>query len=105
MNVTFDSAPLAALCNSEQRLIERWGREHGRTVGRRLLDLAAIDAAHLDRLPDADVSTDGDGTTRITFGGQIVVDGVITEAKGRGRVAGDEDHMVITGVAVQGGGR
>jgi len=105
MDVTFDGAPLAALCNSEQRLAERWGQERGRTVGRRLLDLAAVDAADLDRLPDADVSTDGDGMTRIRFGGEIVVDGVITEADGGTRFAGDEDRMVITGVTVRGDGR
>ena len=105
MNVTFDSAPLAALCNSEQRLAERWGQECGRTVGRRLLDLAAVDAADLDRLPDADVSTDGDGTTKITFGGEIVVNGVITGADGRARTAGDKDCIVISAVAVRGGKR
>lgn len=105
MNVTFNSAPLAALCNSEQRLIERWGREHGTTVERRLLDLAAVDAAHLDRLPDAVVSTGGDATTRMTFGGRIVVDGVITEGSGHGPATGDEDRIVITGVTVRGGRR
>jgi hypothetical protein len=102
MNVVFGSASLAALCNSEKLLADRWGPGNGRTVGRRLLDLTAIDAAHLRRLPDTEVTTDGDGTTTITFADQIVVNGVITRANGRGRAAGDEDRMTITGVAVLG---
>lgn len=105
MNVTFDSASLAAECNSEQRLVERWGRERGRAVGRRLLDLAAVAAAYLDQLPDADVSADGHGATKITFGEEIVINGLITEADVRDRATGDEDRIVITGVAVRGGER
>ena len=41
MDVTFDSARLAALCNSDARIAARWGPDTAKTVGRRLLDLAA----------------------------------------------------------------
>ena len=102
MNLTFRSAALAALCNSEQRLIERWGAEAGRAVGRRLLDLAAIDADHLEGLPDVNVSTDGTRETTISFG-SIVVEGEITRGTRAAEAAADADGIVITRVGVQPG--
>src|SRR5947209_8432786 len=72
MNVSFSSAALAALCNSERRLTQRWGQETGRTIARRLLDLAAVDATALDRLPGAKIDTDGTGETTIMFGQAII---------------------------------
>jgi hypothetical protein len=97
MDVTFADASLAALCNSENNLARRWGTT-GRTVGRRLLELAASDAAALDRLPQAKVSENGMGETVIAFGTEIVIRGVIRTAGGP---AGD--GIVITGLDVQGG--
>lgn len=102
MDVTFSSAALAALCNSEERLTQRWGRDIGRVVGRRLLDLVAATAASLDRLPEAMVSVNGAGETTITFADAIVVRGVInpSNAGTRGTRA-EADHMMITGLDVQ----
>lgn len=105
MIVTFDSPTLAALCSSERRLIDRWGQDVGRTVGRRFLDLAAIEAVDIDRLPGAHVSGKGDGMSRLTFGGEIVIDGVITEADRHARTTGDEDRIVVTRVTVKPGAR
>ena len=101
MDVTFSSASLAALCNSERRLARRWGPEVGRTVARRLLDLVAVDAATLDRLPDASVSINGDGEATITFADEIVVRGVIGNSRDGARAArADADHMLITSLDV-----
>jgi hypothetical protein len=95
MDVNFSSAALAELCNSEHRLAGRWGRQAGRAVARRLLDLAAADAAAVCRLPGADVSTSGTGETTITFGQEIVIRGVIGDPGGAGRI-------LITGLHVNG---
>lgn len=103
MDVSFRSPALAALCNSEPRLTERWGVEDGRTVATRLLDLAAVDADQLRRLPQSQVTTNGAGETTMRFGERIVVVGVITRATPRGRVlSADSDRMVVIRVAVQG---
>ncbi len=77
MDVSFGSAPLAALCNSEHRLGERWGHDRGRSVGRRLLELAAVDAPDIARLPRADVTVAPSGETVIDFGGEVVVRGIV----------------------------
>lgn len=106
MDLTFRTAALAALCNSERGLARRWGPERGRTVARRLLDLAAADAATLDRLPGAQVSTDGAGETVVAFGDEIVVRGVIRSSDdGTRATRADADHMMITGLDVRGSSR
>jgi hypothetical protein len=87
MDVNFSSAALAELCNSEHRLARRWGRHTGRVVARRLLDLAAADAAVVCR---------GTGETTITFGQEIVIRGVIGDPGGAGRI-------LITSLHVNGG--
>ncbi|PZS37529.1 MAG: hypothetical protein DLM62_18695 [Pseudonocardiales bacterium] len=103
MDLTFSSAALAAVCNSERRLTQRWGLEVGRAVARRLLDLAATDAAALDRLPGARVSINGTGETAVTFGEAIVIRGVISiSTDGTCAPRSDADHMVITSLDVHG---
>lgn len=102
MDVTFSGAALAALCNSQRRLIQRWGPEVGRTVARRLLDLAAADAADVARLPGARVSIDGDGETTITFNEAIVVRGTIhNSSDGPPATRSDADCLVITSLGVR----
>lgn len=103
MDVSFRSPALAALCNSERRLAERWGVENGRTVATRLFDLAAVDADNVGSLPQAQVTKNGVGETTIRFGERIVIEGVITLATPRGRLlSADPDRMVVTRVAVEG---
>jgi hypothetical protein len=103
MDVTFSSAALAVLCNSERRLTQRWGPEIGRAVARRLLDLAATDAAALDRLPGARIITNGTGETTVTFGETIVIRGVISSSTNGTRARQpDADLMVITSLDVHG---
>jgi hypothetical protein len=103
MDVTFGSAALAELCNSERGLAQRWGQQAGRTVARRLLDLAAADAAAVCRLPEARVSTNGDGETTITFESRIVIRGVISDQDDVGRrVPACADRILITSVHVHG---
>jgi hypothetical protein len=95
MDVRFSRAALAALCNSERRLADRWGDEAGHMVGRRLVELCAADADTVLRLPGASVDHNGTGETVIDFGivtirGQISTDG----ASG--------DRIVISSIDVQG---
>jgi hypothetical protein len=97
MDVTFDSADLARLCNSEQLLARRFGAEMGRAVARRLWDLTAIDAAAVGRLPETVVESDGSGETRLTFGGSVLVRGVVTLRR-QSRAGADSDGMLITSV-------
>lgn len=106
MDIAFGSAALAALCNSEERLAQRWGPVVGKSVGCRLFDLVASTAATLDRIPEAEVTVNSAGETTITFSQRIVIRGVINGAVVR--VSGsraDADHMVITSVGVQGSDR
>ena len=96
MVVTFHSAELAALCNSQRRLVNRWGADAGHTVCRCLLEIGAADSTSLDRLPRAEVSDNGRGETIIDFGDEVVVRGVIS-ADGY-----DGERIVITSLKVQG---
>jgi hypothetical protein len=103
MDLSFDNAALATLCNSERRLIQRWGAETGRTVARRLLELAAADAATVDRLPGTSVTIDGGGDITIIFADSIVVRGVLTKSGyGPKRTQQSGEHIVITSLSVQG---
>ncbi len=103
MDVSFASKGLAALCSSEQRMAERWGPTMGRTVGRRLLDLAAVTAATISRIPTAVVATDGKGDTTITFQDVIVMHGFISSGGTTGRGAADPDQFVIQSIEMQEG--
>jgi hypothetical protein len=106
MDVSFGSAALAELCNSEHRLAQRWGRPAGRVVARRLLDLAAADAAAVCHLPEADISINGDGETTITFGQGIVIRGVIGDPDDTGWPArASTDCILITSLHVHGSER
>ena len=96
MDITFGSAALAALCNSERRLADRWGADTGRTVGRRLYELGSADPHNLDRLPRTSVSVDGHGETVIDFDGEVIVRGRLSTGGARG------DCIMITSLEVQG---
>ncbi len=101
MDLTFGSSALAGLCNSERRLVERWGADLGRLVARRLLDLSAVDAAAILRLPGARMVS-ANGQTVITFHGIILVRGVINSINGSGAAIPGADSMVITDLDVLG---
>lgn len=101
MNLSFSSATLAVLCNSEERLVQRWGQDTGKIVGRRLLDLAAATVATLDRIPGALVKVDGTETT-ITFADKIAVRGVIGPSQAQSQGLGTDEDMVITSIVIQG---
>jgi hypothetical protein len=104
MDVTFADAALAALCNSERRLTWQWGPVAGRTVARRLLELAAVDEQAIRLLPRAWVGTDSAGETIIDFGGgEVIIRGSIANSPPGGLAAADcPGHLVITSVEVHG---
>jgi hypothetical protein len=106
MDLGFDTAGLAALCNAERLMVDRWGPNVGRTVGRRLLDLAAVTAETIERMPTATVARGKAGATTITFAGAIVISGVITTAgTGAAGTATDAGQFVISSIEVQEGRR
>ena len=74
MDVTFGDAALAALCNSERRLAQKWGAATGRAVGRRLLELSATDFEAIPRLPHTRIRTEDSGETVINFGGGDIIE-------------------------------
>lgn len=43
MDIEFSSRSLQRACNSEKELIRRWGRDRGRTIGRRLQQFVAAE--------------------------------------------------------------
>ena len=102
MNVSFHTEGLAAICNSERRLVERWGPDLGRVVGRRLLDLAASTAATIEQIPTARVRRRDTGETVVMFEDAIVLRGRF-DTSGDARPE-DEDRFVIMSVEVHDGG-
>jgi len=98
MDLDFDSEGLAALCNAERLMVERWGPEMGRTIGKRLLDLAAATAATIERIPTASTTRGRDGQMTITFNGAIVISGQLIACADGARK--DTDQFVIATVIV-----
>lgn len=103
MDLGFDSAGLAAFCNAEQLMVERWGPEMGRTVGKRLLDLAAATVATIEHIPTTSTTRSRDGQMTITFDGVIVISGQVTT--GAEKAPTDTDRFVISAVSVDKDGR
>lgn len=95
MDVTFRSAALAALCNSQRRLADRWGDEAGRMVGRRLVELCAAEAVNVHRLPGASLHHNETAETVIDFG-TVTIRGQISSDGASG------DRIVISSIDVQG---
>lgn len=104
MDVGFASAGLAALCSSSDAMAERWGSDMGGVVGRRLLDLAAVGVANVERLPHAKLSTDGNGESTVVFANTIVVRGVISAITDQHRAAMNTEALLITAIEVHQGG-
>jgi hypothetical protein len=101
MIVSFGSAELAALCNSKEALSRRWGQKHATAIARRLCDLSAATADTVDHIPFCTFAVDGRDEVSITFGGSVVVRGVLH----RGLAAGsgttpNEDHILITSLDI-----
>jgi hypothetical protein len=106
MDVTFGSAALASLCSSQGRLAQRWDPDLAKIVGRRLFDLTAATAASLERIPGARVTDSGAGEITITFAETIIIHGLLNPEEARvGGPQADVDHLVITSLEVQKGGR
>lgn len=101
MDVAFASTELALLCNSGVLLAQRLGPQLGRTVARRLCDLAAIDARALERLPDTRVERDGGGVVQLSIADSVTVRGVLPRSGGAGA---DSDVFLITSLHVEGAG-
>lgn len=103
MDVTFSSAELARLCNSERLLTRQFGDQLGRTIARRLWDLAAVDADALDRLPEVGVEAVAAAETQLSFGDSVLIRGVVSVGRApRTGVDSDGDAILITSVNVNG---
>jgi hypothetical protein len=101
MKVTFGNAALATLCNSVNRLTQRFGPDLGRAVGQRLLDIAASTSDSLSQIPGAQVTVDGSGVTRLAFSEEIVVRGIVSPRHAARETSRDEDRMLITALHVE----
>ena len=99
MLVSFAGSELAALCNSEAALTQRWGHSTAAKIGRRLLDLSAATSSSVDRIPGARVTSLGDGVTAITFSDEFSVRGSMSPRPGA------PDHILITSLEVHGSDR
>ena len=96
MDVTFRTAALATLCNSQRRLADCWGADAALLVGRRLVELRSVDADQLDRLPRAEARQTRRGETIIDFDGEVIVRGVISSDGAGG------ERIVINSVEANG---
>ena len=99
MLMSFASSELAALCNSEVALTERWGPTLAAKIGRRLLDLSAIAAASINLIPGARVVSLNDGVAAINFSNEFSIRGILTTRRGA------SDHILITSLEVHGSDR
>jgi hypothetical protein len=99
MDLGFGSAGLATLCNAERLMVERWGPDAGRTVGKRLLDLAAATAWTIEQIPTAVVVRDDHGAMTITFDDVIAISGQLTAGDDGAPV--DADQFVISRIRVK----
>lgn len=99
MLVSFGSAELAALCNSETALAQRWGRSLAAKIGQRLLDLSAITAVSIDLIPGTRMTPLDDGAAAIDFSGEFSIRGVVRPRPGA------SDHILITSLEVHGSDR
>lgn len=106
MIVSFGSAALAALCNSKEALSRRWGAKYATAIARRLCELSAATADTIGDIPFSTFSVDGSDEVSITFGGSVVVRGVLHRLPGAGpRTTIDEDHILITSLDIHESGR
>ena len=98
--MSFASAALSTLCNSETRLTNRWGPVLGRTLARQLLDLSAVDVEDIEHLPNAVVSMNKVGETTISFGDITAIHGFISRSNPDRSVTDESDSMIVTRVTV-----
>ena len=98
--MSFASAALSTLCNSETRLTNRWGPVLGRTLARQLLDLSAVDVEDIEHLPNAVVSMNKVGETTISFGDFTAIDGFISRTNSDRSATDDSESMIVTRVTV-----
>ena len=102
MDLTFGDADLAGVCNCERLMVQRWGDDGFRRVGRRLLELSAL-AHHseMELLPSAVVDRQPGGTVTVDFDrGGVVIEGLVTSTPG-GRGGADREGLRVTSVAVR----
>lgn len=101
MDLTFGDADLAGLCNCERRMVQRWGDEGFRQVGRRLLELAALTHhTEIELLPSVSVKRRPRGSVTVEFdGGDLVIRGVLTTASADCN-GSDRDGLRVTSVSV-----
>lgn len=84
MDISFGDKGLAALCNSEELMVRRWGRDGFVQVGRRLLELAAANRDQIQSLPGGSVVDGPDGSVTISFdGGVLAIGGVMVGGSAR----------------------
>jgi hypothetical protein len=103
VDLSFGNAGLAALCNSEQHMVKRWGRDGFTQVGRRLLELSAVrDPSEIELLPYVAVERDASGTVAIDFDrGDVVIEGLLTELTNQHDGATGESTFCVTSVTVR----
>jgi hypothetical protein len=101
MIVSFATSALTALCNSGDALSRRWGPDVATRIGRRLYDLAAATADTITHIPDTSITVDDIGDATITFGGMVVVHGIIERGRSADpKTATEGDHILITSLDV-----
>jgi hypothetical protein len=105
VDLTFADAELAALCSSQQLMTRRWGREGYAKVGRRLLELSAVDPSQIEHLPRAVLQHAVNGRVTVNFDeGGVIIEGVLLDGKGPAPHANGADSLRVTGVNVKSGG-
>jgi hypothetical protein len=102
VDLTFGDADLAGLCNCERRMVQRWGDDGSRQVGRRLFELSAL-AHHseIELLPSAVVAREPGGLVTVEFDrGGVTIQGVLGSGS-NGRTSAGKEGLLVTSVVVR----
>jgi hypothetical protein len=104
VDLTFADAELAALCSSQQLMTRRWGDDGYAKVGRRLLELSAVEASQIEHLPRAVLQRAVNGSVTVDFDeGDVIIEGVLLDGKGPSARADAARALRVTGVTVKSG--
>jgi hypothetical protein len=101
VEISFDDAQMAALCNSRRHLTARWGGQGFILVARNLELLAAIDGNDVVDLPTVVVQLKDDGAVTMTFDqGRLTIEAMPTKGSEKTDELDNADGIRIMSVIV-----
>jgi hypothetical protein len=101
VEISFDDAEMAALCNSRRQLTARWGGQGFPLVARHLEALAALDGNDVVDLPAVVIQPGDDGAVTIAFDrGRLTITAVPTKGSETTDELDNADGIRIVSIVV-----